>query len=653
MKNLPVFLLLALLFFNINLFSQNLTQTVRGSVIDKDSRQPLPGATIRIVDLSAENKLEGGAATDMDGLFSIQNVPVGRHKIECSFLGYEAFVTDNLVVNSAKEVVLNIELLEAVGAKNSTGEVVISAKKQGNEPLNELAAVSTRSFSVDETQRYASSANDPGRMAMGFPGVQVSRDTRSDIVVRGNSGIGLAWRLEGIDIPNPNHFARVGTSGGGITIFSTALLGQSDFSTGAFPAEYGSATSGVFDIKFRKGNAEKREHTFKAGLLGLDFATEGPFKKGSRASYLINYRYSTLGILNKMGIHLVGPRVDNTFQDLSFNLHFPSKNNRDIWGLWAIGGISKEVSSAKKQADWKSFDDYKQSDFGTKMGAIGLTQTHLIGDDAFLKTSFAAMAQHIEITDDTLNAALQPGIFRNQDYLEGRYSLASVFNKKISPRVGLKVGASVSRLFYDLKREVLTSDSTFYADISGKENPVLFEPFFNFRLRPTAKLTANLGLHFTYFSINDKSKLLEPRANISYQLADNQRVSLAYGLHSRYLPLGAYYYEPYSGPDILLPELELLKAHHAVVSYDLKMRRGFKIHPELYFQKMFDVPVGFGGMDTWSMLNTTSGFPNRYLVSEGEGTNMGLDLSIEKSFDQSFFLILGGSIFKRDRKSVV
>ncbi len=647
MKIIKTILFFGLLLAASQLFSQILTQTVRGLVVDRDTRQPLIGATVRIADLGPAM----GAATDLDGSFSIKNIPVGRHRVECSFLGYEPFVSDNLVVNSAKEVVLNIELLEALAPKSTTGEAVITARKQGNEPLNELAAVSTRSFSVDETQRYAASANDPGRMAMGFPGVQVSRDSRSDIVVRGNSGIGLAWRLEGIDIPNPNHFARVGTSGGGITVFSTSLLGQSDFSTGAFPAEYGSATSGVFDIKFRKGNADKREHTFKAGLLGLDFATEGPFKKGSRASYLVNYRYSTLGILNKMGIHLVGPRTDNTFQDLSLNLNFPSKNNRDILGVWGIGGVSKEVFSAKKQADWQSFDDYHEYDFTTKMGAVGLTQTHLIGDDAFLKTSLAAMAQTIEIVDDTLDLNLQPGIFKDQNYLEGRYSLASVFNKKLSPRAGLKIGGSVSRIFYDLKRREYTSLGAYLPDIYATGHPWLVEPFVNLRLRPTERLTANLGLHFTYFSINKKSKAVEPRVNLSYQLADNQRVSVAYGLHSRYLPLGTYEYIQWVGgtdyssfkPNTDLP---LLKAHHAVAAYDLRLRGGFKIHPELYFQRLFDVPVAEAEGVAWSLLNTTSGFPSRILESTGTGTNYGLDLSIEKAFDRSFFLILGGSIFR-------
>lgn len=182
-----------------------------------------------------------------------------------------------------------------------------------------------------------------------LPGVQPSKDNENDVVIRGNSGAAIAWRLEGIDILNPNHFARKGSSGGGITIFSISVLGEADFSTGAFPAEYGNALAGVFDLRFRKGNKERREYTFRAGMLGLDLAAEGPFGSGTgnkRGSYLFNYRYSTLGILNEMGLHLVGERVSNNFQDLSFNIDFPVKNNKSRFNLWGLGGLSVEEEVA-------------------------------------------------------------------------------------------------------------------------------------------------------------------------------------------------------------------------------------------------------------------------------------------------------------------
>ena len=310
-------------FLFTNLFAQNPTQVIRGLVLDKDTQFPLIGATVSVV--GSDPMI--GTTTDFDGNFELSAVPVGRVQLICSYIGYGDYISNPFVLNSARATELSIELIESAV---TTEEVVVKAKQFGNEALNELSILSARSFSVEETQRYAASANDPGRMVMGFPGVQPSRDSRSDIIIRGNSGIGMLWRLEGVDIPNPNHFARRGNSGGGITIFSVSMLSNSDFSTAAFPAEYGNATSGVFDIKFRKGNAKERQHTFRAGMLGMDFSTEGPIDKERGSSYLMNYRYSTLGILNQLGLHLVGERVDNTFQDVSFNLSFPSKDKKSL-----------------------------------------------------------------------------------------------------------------------------------------------------------------------------------------------------------------------------------------------------------------------------------------------------------------------------------
>ncbi|MCB9233455.1 MAG: carboxypeptidase-like regulatory domain-containing protein, partial [Bacteroidia bacterium] len=317
------------------LSAQTPTQSIKGTVIDKDTRQPLAGATIMVTD---QNPVMG-VISDAEGAFFLANVPVGRHSLRCQFLGYEPFETDGIIISSVKELVMEIELIQA---SVSGQEVKVTAYKNLNDPVNDLAVVSSRSFSPEETSRYAGSVNDPGRMALSFPGVQQGRDDgENDIIIRGNSSVGMLWRLEGIDIPNPNHFARPGTSGGGITVFSAQVLGQSDFFSGGLPAEYGNALSGAMDVHFRKGNRTEREYRAKIGLLGMDFMAEGPFAKG-KSSYLVNYRYSTLGLLSSMGFYLVGERVTNNFQDLSFNLAFDGKSGKDFFTVFGIGGLSTE-----------------------------------------------------------------------------------------------------------------------------------------------------------------------------------------------------------------------------------------------------------------------------------------------------------------------
>ena len=177
-------------------------------------------------------------------------------------------------------------------------EVTIKASSNRTRPLNEFASISARSFSVEETRRYAASVADPARMVMNFPGVTNSGDDNS-IVVRGNSPKGVLWRLEGIEIPNPNHFSALGSSGGSISMLNANVLGNSDFYTGAFVPEIGNALSGAFDLNFRNGNTERYEHTVQVGVLGVELATEGPFKKGGKASYLVKLPLFNLCIARK------------------------------------------------------------------------------------------------------------------------------------------------------------------------------------------------------------------------------------------------------------------------------------------------------------------------------------------------------------------
>ena len=628
----------------LGIMAQTPTQTIRGLVTDKVSGQILAGVSLRVADSDPVI----GAITDLDGKFVLENVPVGRAFIEAQYIGYEPFRSDPFVLNSVKEPFITIEMIP----NTITGkEVIVRYRPQANAALNEAAVVSTRSFSVDETQRYAAAANDPGRMAQGLPGVQPSRDSRSDIVIRGNSGIGLLWRLEGIDIPNPNHFARRGTSGGGITIFSISMLANSDFSTGAFPAEYGNATAGVFDIKFRNGNPEKREYTFRAGLLGLDFSTEGPINKEKGSSYLMNYRYSTLGILNSMGLYLVGPRTDNTFQDLSFKLNFPSANRKHVISVWGIGGASREhFREVEGTENWSSFDDYHSYLFTTDMGAVGLNHTVLLGDAAYIRTSAAAMSQHIFNRDDTLNLALEPTAYNREDFIEGRYVLASYLSQKLGKRASLKTGIFLNSVFYKLDW-TLPLLNPGVPVLNQKGNHLLTQPYFQLSYRPGAHWEINGGVHGMHWALTDEFSL-DPRLGVRYRINEKQSLSLGLGKHSRLLPIGAYFSNPnarYTDLQVdpnVNQNLKFLKALHAVLGYEITPGENMRLRVEGYYQDLYDVPVDASGNSSWSMLNTIQGFPDRWLNNEGTGTNYGLDLSIEQSFDDGKFFLLSGSLFE-------
>jgi hypothetical protein len=618
-------------------------QTIRGTVVDKDTRQPLTGATVFLPDL--ETTL--GAVTEYDGTFVLEKVPVGRHTLVCRYIGYSAWQGDGLVLTAARELVLDIELKEDAA---TLGEVLVTAVVSPHSPLNDAALLSARSFSVEEVQHFAGAINDPGRMAHSLPGVQPSRDNEGDIIIRGNASTGVLWRLEGVDILNPNHFARLGGSGGGLTIFSVSVLSTSDFFAGAFPAEYGNALAGVFDLRFRNGNRDTRQHRFRAGMLGLEYGTEGPFSTkqgevGKSGSYLFNYRYSTLGILNEMGVYLVGERVRNNFQDLSFNLFFPGKDGRSSLRVWGVGGLSTEDKLAAQQP-WQIFDDSLSYENGSRVGVVGLTHTVATGEKSHLKTTVAAMGQkafHHERRNLTTGPQL---ILNDEDYQQGRVALSTFYTWKISPQSTFKTGLQLSQLFYDLTYDSIQATGQVANFVAEKGSILQAQPFAQLGLQPNANWTVNLGVHGMYFGLTE-SVSVEPRLSARRRLGSKQSISVAAGYHSQAVPLGVYFARVETNGETDQPNrnLPLMKSLHYVVAYDAWVAPQLRLHVEGYRQDLFDIPGDRGQSYFFWLLNEMEGYPNRHFGDAGKGTNTGLDIALEKSFRQGFFFLLTGSVF--------
>ena len=281
--------------FQASVSAQQPIGTLRGTVTDRISGLPLAAATVLL-------DQETHVVTDSAGNFRFASVSVGVHRLSVSYAGYNPVILEAVSVSSGKEMVLVLSLETSI---REEAEVRVKSKSRRNLPLNEMSLVSARAFSVEETQKYAATVNDPLRMATAFPGVMTADDGGNQIIVRGNSPAGLLWRMEGMDIPNPNHFSNAGATGGGISILSAQLLSNSDFVTGAFAPEYGNALSAVFDLKLRKGNNEQAEYTAQAGVLGLNLAAEGPFSK--KLSWILSCQLSLFHSQHaQQGGHIAG-----------------------------------------------------------------------------------------------------------------------------------------------------------------------------------------------------------------------------------------------------------------------------------------------------------------------------------------------------------
>lgn len=295
------------------------TQIVKGRLLDAQSKSPLIGATVIVVGSSPLI----GATSDNEGYYKLTNVPFGRFTLKISYIGYEEQIVPNVLVTAGKEVIMNFELVESLTTLDAV-EIKASDNEEKGTLNNEMITVSARTFNIEETRRYAGSRNDPARMASNFAGVVGNNDSRNDIIIRGNSPTGLLWRMEGIDIPNPSHFGALGATGGPVSMLNNNVLDKSDFMTGAFPAMYGNAISGVFDLQMRTGNNEKREYTGQLGFNGFELGAEGYFSKKSRASYLANYRYSAMGVFSLLGLSVGTGSAVPEYQDISFKIDLPT-----------------------------------------------------------------------------------------------------------------------------------------------------------------------------------------------------------------------------------------------------------------------------------------------------------------------------------------
>ncbi len=638
-------------FSSNNLFAQKLTQTIRGIVKDKISDEPLVGVSVT---LNSDENI--GTTTDLNGKYELENVPMGRQQFKFSYIGFQTIITEGIIISANRSEDLNISMSEGILLDN----VQIVADGNASAPINELATVSARSFSVEETERIPAGVNDMGRMALSYPGVQQgSNDTENDIIIRGNSSVGILWRLEGIDIPNPNHFARPGTSGGGITVFSAQLLAKSDFYTGGMPAEFGNALSGAFDVHFRKGNKVEPQHRVRIGLLGLDFATEGPIKKG-KSSYLVNYRYSTLGLLNSLGFELVGERVSNNFQDLSFNLSFEGKDPTVQWTVFGIGGLSTEHYSPKpaEEREIGRSNHWEDRYQGSNMATGGVTYTKILNSKSYIKGTTSLMSGYVFRDYDTLSLANIPYTYNTQDYNDTRLSTAWSYWYEINDQWKIKAGTILHGINYKFYKETKARSNTSNI-INFNRNLNLNGGGFGFtgqvyglaQYAPTKKLQMNFGLHALYLGLNNTAAL-DPRLSMKYSVSNTQKFGLAIGKHSQMLPLAAYFFEePESeGSSVIVrPNFNapFMSANHYILSYTFVSPKLIKFNAEIYYQQLNKVPIrDVQREDAYWMLNNQNDFPEFKVESEGKGENYGVDLALEKFFSNKIYFLLTGSFFE-------
>ncbi|MFC1483503.1 carboxypeptidase regulatory-like domain-containing protein [Candidatus Neomarinimicrobiota bacterium] len=637
-NNFSIALLILLCFFRSS-YGQEMTQIVRGIVIDSDTKAPLPLANIVVRTTNPSI----GATSDLNGIFRIDKVPIGRHDIQVSYIGYETKVIPELLISSGKETVIAVELIEDMLKLDA---IEIQAYTIKDKPLNSMSTVSARTFSVEEARRYAGGFDDPGRLVASFAGITTDVIRDNTIVIRGNSPKGLLWRLEGIEIPNPNHFANLTTfGGGGISALSALVVGNSDFFTGAFPAEYGNAMSGVFDIALRSGNNEKHEHAFQLGTLGIDIASEGPLGEDTRASYLFNYRYSTMGLVRSFFPEEIKDFIP-VYQDLCFKFNVPTKRS-GVFSIWGLASDDSDDFKAEQDSSlWEMADDRMDGNMIQRIGGLGLNHRVIFQNNTYLITSLAITGDYFKYDGGILGYNLNR--YKNE-YLRVRnykYTFTSVYNRKFSAKHTNRTGFIVDNLHYNtVLKHAPVYDQGLVGVVDEKGASSVVQVFTQSKFSITERFTANAGLRGHYFDLNDEL-VVEPRLGLSYNIGKAQSVSLGYGKHSRLEPLSIYFAGVNNESGISQPnkDLKVSKAHHLVFAYDLSLTPNSRLKIEPYTQFLFDIPVIPDS--NFSVLNLEADwYFNEELINNGTGRNTGIDITLERFLQEGYYYLFTASLF--------
>jgi hypothetical protein len=653
MQTKTLWSLLSLFFAPFLLFSQS--QTVRGVILDKQSETPIIGATVQWIATGAAATTLG-AVSDIDGAFTIQNIPVGRQAFQVSYLGYEPQTISNILVTAGKEIFLNVRLEESF---NKMSEVVITAKVDKDKPVNELATVSARQFNTEEVSRYSGGRGDVGRLVANFAGVAASNDARNDIIIRGNAPTGVLWRLEGIPIPNPNHYSTLGTTGGPVSALNPNMIGNSDFLTSAFPAEFGNATAGVFDINLRTGNKERFEFMGQVGAFtGMEAALEGPIQKG-KGSFVVAYRHSFAEIAQAAGLN-VGTTATPRYKDLTFNADFGNTKIGRI-SLFGIGGHSNIDFLGAEIDTTDLFANPEENAYSiSKFGVLGLKHNVLINNRSYVRTVVSAshsgnsyQTEDLVLTDD-LGKLLQT----NDVLDEGNtYRLSSYYNNKVTNRFTLRTGILLQRQDLDTRVETRVGipdynndgrpDLFVQRDFDGSFNQA--EAFVQTQWRVAARFTVNTGVRGLYFDKTEKVAV-EPRVALNWQVSPKSSVNLGYGMHHQTQPLPVFLFRERQGDGTFIEtntDLDFTRSQHFVLGWDFKPAASWRIKAETYYQYLTQVPVE-SISSSFALLNAGADFvfpEKNNLVNEGTGTNLGAELTIEKFFSKGWYSLVTVSVF--------
>ncbi|WP_192820650.1 carboxypeptidase regulatory-like domain-containing protein [Rufibacter sp. LB8] len=623
------------------------TQTMRGLVVDGSLRTPLVGATVLLL---SEEPVRA-VSTGPDGSFMFQHLAIGRHTVRVTYLGYQDTELSNILVVSGKEAVVAVTLEQTFIQEN---EVLVVSEPDKSLPLNMLISSSVHTLRTEEINRFAGSRQDPSRMAANYAGVSSASDQRNDLIVRGNSPLGVLWRLEGVEIPNPNHFTFAPNTGGAFSLLNNNLLGNSDFLTGAFPAEYGNRIGAVMDVKLRKGNSKKLENTLQLGLNGLEAVTEGPLVKKWGGSFIGSMRLFTFQPFKKIGVDIGYDGIPQ-YQDAAFKIELPTPK-AGKFSAWGIGGTSN-ITLFQRNEDTLSWGNLKyvlEPTLDNRMYAFGFTHTFTVSPKTVSELIVSTSGSQVLANTEALYRDKIKRLYYYLRNYEQQVITKWNITHKYSNRLLFKGGATWQKMYFNNQETMFRDPPGVYeTNLDAQGSAALFQGFALGRFYLTPRLDIQGGLYYQQFSIGLRHAL-EPRVSVNYYLTDAQRLYFSAGLHSQTQPLVYYEYRFHSTqlPEYNQPynKLDFTRSRQLVAGYNYNINAQWRVKAEAYYQYHYQVPVSeHDDEEAFSMLNLGTDYSFvtvDSVVNKGTGQNYGLELTAERFLKNGFYALTNLSLLK-------
>lgn len=626
--------LLFLAFYSAFIFAQN--GRIVGRVYDQINNEPLSFATVQIVELSR------GAVADIDGNYKIENIPQGTYTVRASFTGYEPITISEVLVTSARLVTLDFAMKE----KGALTEVLIEASPFKNRDESPL---SLNTLTATELERYPGANRDVSRVIQALPGVAQIPSFRNDIIIRGGSPGENRFYLDDIEVPNINHFATQGSSGGPVGLLNINFIREVEFYSGAFPANRANGLSSVLSFRQKRGNSESLITNFALGSSDFALTFDGPM--GKKANFIFSYRISYLQFLFQA---LQLPFLP-TYQDSQFKIDYDinRKNRLTFLGLGALDNfrLNASVNDGVTDPETLRRNNYILGNLPINNQwnyTIGAKWTHfsknsyqtLVASRNMLKNTAIKYRNNVEVPENLL---LDFSSFE----AENKFRFEHDYQKN-GWKINAGLGYEYARFFNSTFNQVVINGAPVSIDFLSQIGFGKFSMFGQVSKRfLNQKLATSFGLR-TDFSNYAKSLMnpldqISPMLSLSYDLTDKISIS---GNIGRYHQLPSYTILGYRDTETNAlvnrdNDIKYIRVDQAVIGADYKTDWKARFSIEGFYKAYSRYP--FSLRDSISIANLGSDFGiigNEPVASISEGRAMGIEFLYQQRLFKGFYGIV-------------